>query len=98
MKLFTAKVGSVGLETLLVAGGTKYFEERMLAPYIGNGTLFSGAAKVGVGMMLPQVAGNGKYPNAMALGFGIDGVEDLLQALLGGSLGQNALGTQETVL
>lgn len=74
------KVGEVGLDELAIAGVTKYFEEKALSGIIGNGTLISGAVKLAVGMFMPK---ENKYIKAVGLGFGIDGVEDILTALLG---------------
>jgi len=82
-KIFGTKIGKVDVTTLAIAGVTKYFEERLFATFIGNGTLMSGAVKLGIGMATQSFLGNNKWANAVALGFGIDGVEDILTSLLG---------------
>ena len=77
MKLLGKKVsGEVSYMDLFGAGVVKYVEERTLSPYIGNGTLKSGLIKLGVG--------RGVLGDSVSLGFGIDGVEDILTGVLGG--------------
>jgi hypothetical protein len=72
---------------LLGAGVVKYFEERGLAGLIGNGTLKSGALKLGGGLLARKFLGRGMLADSVSLGFGIDGVEDILTAFLGGRIG-----------
>jgi len=96
--IIKTKIGKVDISTLAIAGLTKYFEERLFATFIGNGTLMSGAIKLGIGMATQSFLGNNKYANAVALGFGIDGVEDILTSVLGatgstGTFGENGRGS-----
>lgn len=92
MKLLGKKVsGEVSYVDLLGAGIVKYAEERALAPYIGNGTLKSGLVKLGVGVGARKFIGKGFVGDSVSLGFGIDGVEDIMTHFIGGgSLGIGA--------
>jgi hypothetical protein len=88
MKLLGKKVsGEVSYLDLFGAGVVKYAEERTLAPYIGNGTLKSGLIKLGVGLGARKFIGRGVLGDSVSLGFGIDGVEDILTGVLGSGLG-----------
>jgi len=90
MNLFKTKVGSgsgansIDLMTLGVAGLTKYFEERALTPIVGNGTLMSGAVKLGASLVLRN--GNNSIMQGASIGFAVDGMEDVLKALLEGNV------------
>lgn len=84
MKLLGKKVtGAVSYTDLVGAGIVKYAEERLLTPYIGNGSLKSGAIKLGIGLGARKFLGRGMVGDSVSLGFGIDGVEDLLTHFLG---------------
>jgi len=80
------KVGGYDIGTIFIAGMAKNIEERLLSPIIGDGTIVSGAIKIGIGLFLPKVAGTGKISRAVALGFGIDGVDDIIVGFLGGGM------------
>ncbi len=71
------------------AGLVKFAEERALAATpIGNGTVMSGAVKLGIGYAAQRFIGGGTLGNAVSLGFTVDGVEDILTAVLfGGAIG-----------
>lgn len=87
-KLLGAKVGKLGLDELVLAGLTKYAEEKVLAnTFVGNNSLMSGAIKLATAMGINYVADGHKYGKAVALGFGVDGIEDILNSVLGGVLG-----------
>jgi hypothetical protein len=77
---------------LFGAGAVKYVEERTLSPYIGNGTLKSGLIKLGVGLGARKFLGTGLVGDSVSLGFGIDGVEDILTGVF--SMGMLGGGTQ----
>jgi len=64
---------------LMGAGVIKYFEETLLAPYIGNGTYFSGAIKLFAGAMLKNTLG--KFGDVLSTAFIIDGTEDITRNL-----------------
>lgn len=85
VKLLGKKVsGAVSYMDLLGAGVVKYAEERALSGYIGNGTLKSGLIKLGIGLGARRFLGKGLLGDSVSLGFGIDGVEDVLTHFVGG--------------
>jgi hypothetical protein len=77
-------VGGVDFLDLLGAGAVKYFEERALSGIIGNGSLKSGVIKLGIGMVARKFLPRGILGDSVALGFSVDGVEDILVNVLGG--------------
>jgi hypothetical protein len=96
MKLLGKKIsGDVSYMDLFGAGVVKYAEERTLAPYIGNGTLKSGLIKLGVGLGARKFIGRGVLGDSMSLGFGIDGVEDILTGIIGSGMVPGIGGTTE---
>ena len=87
MKLLGKKIsGEVSYTDLFGAGVVKYAEERALAPYIGNGTLRSGLIKLGIGLGARKFIGRGVLGDSVSLGFGIDGVEDILTGVIGSGM------------
>ena len=91
MRLVGTKVsGSVNYMDLIGAGVVKYFEERALSGVIGNGTVKSGIVKLIIAYLARKFIGKGFIGDAVGLGFGVDGVEDLLTNFLGGSIGGGA--------
>lgn len=83
--ILSPKVVSSGVSylDLILAGGVKYFAERALTPVVGNGTIKSGAVKLGAGLAAKKFLGAGMFGDAIGLGLSIDGVEDLLVSVLG---------------
>lgn len=73
------------------AGVVKFVEERALAATpIGNGTIVSGAVKLGIGYAANRFVGGGLLGNSLSLGFTVDGVEDILTAVLNGGIAGSA--------
>jgi hypothetical protein len=68
---------------LVGAGLVKYFGEKALTPVIGNGTLMSGAVKLGGGFAARKFIGKGMVGDSISLGLAIDGVEDILTHFMG---------------
>jgi len=77
--------GSVSYMDLVGAGLVKYFGERALTPVIGNGSLMSGAVKLGGGIAARKFLGKGMLGDSLSLGLAIDGVEDILTHFMGGA-------------
>jgi len=94
-KIGKTRVGGVPMDELLGSGVAKPFLEGMLTPFIGNGTVFSGAIKLGVALALPSLLGGGKLTRIGQMSLGIDGAEDLMRGLLGGFV--PGLGVQASV-
>jgi hypothetical protein len=90
-KLLRERIAGNSLITIFIAGATKSIEEPLLSGYIGNSTVLSGAIKLFLGgWLIPWVSGSHKtnqIVNGISLGFGIDGVEDIIRGLFfGGGL------------
>lgn len=87
-KLLRERIGGSPLLTIFIAGATKTIEEPLLAGFIGNSTVLSGAVKLFLGgWLIPWVSGSHKtnaIVNGISLGFGIDGVEDIIRGLFFG--------------
>jgi len=83
-KIVPTGTGNLSTVDLLGATATKYFTERALAPYIGNGTLMSGGVKIVASQLAKAVPVGGKYISAGML---IDGAEDIMTALLNNLIG-----------
>ena len=76
-----AKISSNGLTEALMIGVAKAVEERALMPFIGNGTVTSGAIKL-VGGGFVQSAIGGKIGNVAGSALVIDGIEDVVQGFV----------------
>jgi hypothetical protein len=71
--IINLKENRITFNDLLLAGAVKYFEERLLTPYIGNGTIISGGVKIIGAKYL------GKHlPKPVRLALAIDGAEDIV--------------------
>jgi hypothetical protein len=71
--LVNIKENKINFNDLLLAGAIKYFEERLLAQYIGNGTLLSGGVKIITAKYLGK-----QLPKPVRLALAIDGAEDIV--------------------
>lgn len=79
--------------TMVGAGVVKYGEERILSGTpIGNGTIVSGVVKLGIGYASHHFLGGNQMADMVSLGFTVDGVEDILQATIGGNILGGMLG------
>lgn len=82
MGLIETKVGEFSIGEAFAIGLSKAVTEQMLAPVIGNGTVLSGGIKMagayGVGRFF-----KGSVGKIVATGLAVDGVEDIITALLG---------------
>ena len=95
-KLLGAKIsGGVDYMDLFGAGLVKYAAERGLAPIVGNGSFKSGAVKIVGGVLARKFMGRGLLGDSVSLGLSIDGVEDVLTALIGTGLGGIGGGSSE---
>ena len=74
MKKLTKFLVSVG-----EIGAGKVVGEIALMPIIGNGTLVSGAIKLGVAYAVTELVDN-EHIERFAYGIGVDGIEDLFVA------------------
>ena len=81
MDLTDQEVGPTNMGELAVAGVAKYAGERALMPIVGDANLYSGLTKLAIGVGTDSVVGNNTIGRGVALGVGIDGVEDLLTVI-----------------
>ncbi len=65
-------------------GASKSITERILTPYIGNGTVKSGAIKLVAGSAGYSFLGSNKVGKAVSGGLVVDGIEDIVTSFLGG--------------
>lgn len=79
MEILKPKVQESGLVDVFAMGISKSVTEAALAPIIGNGTVKSGIIKLVGGSVLH---GRNKYMNYVAGGLVVDGVEDVVKALV----------------
>tara|TARA_Y100000310_G_C20541492_1_gene743528 strand:+ start:710 stop:1021 length:312 start_codon:yes stop_codon:yes gene_type:complete len=90
-KLLSAKGGNISLGDAVGIALTKSLEERILSRFIGNGTLFSGGAKILGAVMSNKLIG-GKFGDVLGTALMVDGAEDLVLAVIGGSAQSQLLG------
>lgn len=65
------------LMDLVLAGIVKYFAEKALAPYVGDGNLVSGLSKLGIGIGFDMLGGSNKIAKIGKTAMVLDGVEDI---------------------
>lgn len=89
-KLVNIKAGKLTLTDAMLIALTKQLEERLLAKtFVGNGTLMSGALKLGGAIAVNKLA-SGKIADIGATALMIDATEDIAVNLIGMSgLGSN---------
>lgn len=84
-KLVPKGTGNLSMLDLAGATASKYATERLMTPFVGNGTLFSGGVKIVASQVAKGIPVAGKYVGAGLL---IDGTEDIIGGLLDGVLGK----------
>jgi len=95
-RLIKGKVsGAVSYADLFGAGIVKAIEERALSPVVGNATLVSGGVKLAIGLIARKFLGRGVFGDSISLGFGIDGVEDIITAVITGRMSGMEVGGGE---
>jgi len=57
---------------------TKNVEERLLTPFIGNGTLVSAGVKGVAGVGIPMIGGDNKWTRMISTAFIVDAMEDVV--------------------
>ena len=82
-EILTKQGGNLTILDAVLIAGAKTTTERLSAHLIGNGTLFSGAIKIGVSTLLIGKAKN-KYLGLLGTAMMVDGGEDIVTALIGG--------------
>lgn len=83
--LLKAKSGKLSVMDALMIAGAKSVSERILARFVGNGTLMSGALKMGISIAL--ISGvKGKVGDILGTAMMVDGGEDIITSFLGGAI------------
>ena len=95
MKILSASAGKLTLMDALLIAGSKSVTERILAKFIGNGTLFSGGAKIISGIALNKLV-SGKIGDIFGTAMLVDGTEDIVQAFFGGALNDLVAGSSSS--
>jgi hypothetical protein len=67
---------------LVLAGIVKYFAEKALTPLVGNGNIWSGLTKLGIGVGLDMFGGENKIAKIGKTAMVLDGVEDVTQFVI----------------
>ena len=89
MGLIDKKVGDFSLGEAFAVGLTKSLSEQILNPVIGNGTILSGAVKLGSAYLVPKMMSN-KFTKVLGTALAVDGVEDIVTMIFkGGVAGQS---------
>ena len=78
-QILGAKTGQLSIGDALAIAGTKIVTERLLATIVGNGSLVSGAVKLG-GAMASKKLMSGKMGDILATAMTIDGSEDIVSS------------------
>lgn len=82
-EILGARPGKLSVGDALFVAGSKIITERILAPFIGNGTVVSGGIKL-VGAGLVRGFG-GNIGSIISTGMTVDGAEDIVTAFFGGT-------------
>lgn len=80
-EILNPKINANSLLDVFAVGIAKSGTEMALAPVIGNGTVQSGVIKLVAGSALHSFI-PGKFPGYISSGMVIDGVEDIVKAVL----------------
>lgn len=67
---------------LVLAGIVKYFAEKALSRFVGNGNLVSGLTKLGIGVGIDMFGGDNKIAKVGKTAMVLDGVEDVTQYVI----------------
>jgi len=78
-KILGAKAGQLSIMDALSIAGAKIVSERLLASFVGNGSLLSGGVKLGGAFAVNKLVG-GKVSDIVATAMTVDGAEDIVTA------------------
>lgn len=90
MSILKQDVGPTNTGTLAVAGITNFAGERVFSNFVGTGNFVSGGVKVGTALAIDSFM-SGTLAEGTALGVGVDGVEDLILAVMGQADGMSGM-------
>ena len=69
---------SADLVDLILAGIVKYFSEKALNRFVGNGNIVSGLTKLGIGVGIDVMGGSSRLAKVSKTAMVLDGVEDIV--------------------
>lgn len=79
-QILGAKAGQLSIGDALAIAGAKIVSERLLATIVGNGSLVSGATKLGGAMAVKKFI-SGKFSDIIATAMTVDGAEDIVSSV-----------------
>jgi len=94
-KILEPKIQASGLMDALAIGLAKTFIEETMTPIVGNATLKSGAVKLVSGSAISSMIA-GKAGKIIGSAMTIDGVEDIVHAMVGKAL--PAFGSEQNAI
>jgi hypothetical protein len=80
-KILGATAGQISVGDSFMIAGTKIVLERLLAKFVGNGSLISGGVKLGGAFAVKKFMG-GKISDVVSTALTVDGAEDLVSAFI----------------
>lgn len=82
MSILKEDIGPTNAGTLAIAGITNFAGERVFKNFVGTANFLSGGVKIGTALAIDSFM-SGTVAEGTALGVGVDGVEDLILAVMG---------------
>lgn len=89
-----AKLGSFSILEAFGMGFIKVLTEQVQTPFIGNGTYFSGALKIGEAWAVGKFFGSNNIARMTANALVIDGVEDIISNIFAGGTHDSQIKSQ----
>lgn len=87
-EILSKPVGEFNVGEAFAIGVSKSLTEAMLNPVIGNGNFLSGSIKMTGAYFLPKIPHmKGKIGKTVASGLAVDGVEDIIHAVVNWATG-----------
>lgn len=80
-KILGATAGQISLGDGLMIAGAKVVLEKALAMIVGNGSVLSGATKIGGAFAVQKLVG-GKFSDIVSTALMVDGTEDIVTSFL----------------
>jgi len=87
MPLISGKVGEFSVGEAFGVGISKAVTEQVLAPFVGNGTYWSGGTKLILAYVIPKMMLKNQFGKMIGTGLAVDGVEDMVNRLFGDKIG-----------
>lgn len=78
-EILGAKAGKLNLSDAFMISGVKVLSEKLLSTVIGNGSVMSGAIKLGGAVAVNKIVG-GKIADIVGTAWTVDGTEDIVTA------------------